>query len=78
MGRAAEDGLGEGGEGDFLVEEGFVLREGFILGEVGFEDVVRAQVAAVEGVEEVAQPGVRGGGERGQDGVQEELAEVVD
>ena len=38
--RAAEDGFGEGGEGDFLVEEGFVFFEEGGFGKVGFEDVV--------------------------------------
>lgn len=78
VGRAAEDGFGEGGEGDFLVEEGFVGFEEGGFGEVGFEHVVGFQVAAVEGEEEVAEPGVRGGLQRGEDGVEEEFAEVVD
>jgi hypothetical protein len=38
--RPAEHGFGEGGEGDFLVEEGFVGFEEGRFGKVGFEDVV--------------------------------------
>ena len=78
VGRAAEDGLGEGGEGDFLVEEGLVGLEQRGFGQVGLEDGVGGQIAAVEGEEEVAEPGVRGRLQGGEDGVQEELAEVVD
>ena len=76
--RAAEDGLGERREGDFLVQEGFVLGEQGALGQVGLEDAVGGQVAAVEGEQEVAEPGVRRGLQGGEDGVQQELAEVVD
>ena len=47
-------------------------------GEVGGERCVGGEVAAVEGEEKIAQPGVRGRGEGVEDGVQQELAEVVD
>ena len=48
------------------------------LGDIPREHVVRDQVAAVEGKEEFAQPGVRGFVERVENWVEEELAEVVD
>ena len=47
-------------------------------GEVGTEGGVGGEVAAVEGEEEIAQPGMRGRGKGVEDGVQQELAEVVD
>jgi hypothetical protein len=46
--------------------------------DVAREDVVCAEIAAVEGEEEIAQPGMWGVGERVEDGVEEQLAEVVD
>lgn len=52
--------------------------EELVLADVSGEHVVRGQVAAVEGEEEVAKPGVRGFGERVEDRVHEEFAEVVD
>lgn len=52
--------------------------EQVVLADVAGKYVVGSQVAAVEGEEEVAEPVVGGFGERVQDRVQEELAEVVD
>jgi hypothetical protein len=46
--------------------------------DVAREDVVCTEVAAVEGEEKIAQPCVRGVGERVEDGVKEKLAKVVD
>lgn len=63
---------------DLLPEEGLVLLEERAAGEVGFKDAVRGEVAPVEGEEEVDEPAVRGVGEGAEDGVEEELAEVVD
>lgn len=77
MGRASEDSLGEGREGDFLGEEVAVGGELRGLGEVRLEAVVAGEVAAVECEEQVAQPGVRGGDEAVEDRVQQQLAEVV-
>ena len=71
MGRAAEDGFSESGEGDLLVEEDLVLFEELVLADVYGEDVVGCQVATVEGEEEIAQPGVGSLGERVEDWVQE-------
>lgn len=73
-----EDHLRERGQRDLLVQEDAVVLEQAVLGDVAREHVVGRQVAAVEGEEEVAQPGVRGLRERVQDRVQEQLAEVVD
>lgn len=78
MGRPTEDCFSKSGEGDLLVEENLVLFEELVLADVYGEDVVGCQVAPVEGEEEIAQPGVRGLGERVEDWMQEELAEVVD
>lgn len=76
--RAPEHRFRQRREGDLLPEEGLVLLEERASGEVGFEDAVRGEVAAVEREEEVDEPAVRGVGEGAQDGVEEELAEVVD
>ena len=56
---AAEDHLGQCGQRDLLVQEEAVLLEQLVLGDVAGEDVVGGEVAAVEGEEEVAEPGVR-------------------
>ena len=45
--------------------------------QVALEQVVSHQIAAVEGEEEVAQPGVRGLRERVEDWMEEEFAKVV-
>ena len=74
----AEDSLGQRGEGDFLVEEFFVRGQGGIRCDVGGQPVVGRQVAPVEGEKELAQPGVRRVGQAVEDGVQQQLAEVVD
>lgn len=75
---AAEDRFRKRGERDLLVQESLVLVQQGGFGEVRFEDVVSGQVAPVEGVEEVTQPGVGGGCQGVEDGVEEEFAEVVD
>lgn len=74
----AEDGFGESGKGDLLVEEDLVLFQELVLADVHSENVVGCQVTAVEGEKKIAQPGVGCLGERVEDWVQEELAEVVD
>lgn len=76
--RAAEDHLRQRGQGNLLVQEDPVRLEQLVLADVAGQHVVGGQVAAVEGEEEVAQPVVRGFGQRVEDRVQEELAEVVD
>jgi hypothetical protein len=78
VGRAAENRLRESGEGDLLVQEGLVFFQEGHLGDVAGQHVVGAEVAAVEGEEQVAQPGVRGADEGVEDGMQQQLAEVVD
>lgn len=75
---AAEDGFRECGEGDFLGEEGAVGGEFFGFGKVRFEGVVACEVPTVEGEKEIAEPGVRGGDQAVENGVQEEFSEVVD
>lgn len=54
-----------------------LLEEG-LFGEVSRETVEAREVAGVEGEEELAEPGVFSRFEGVEDGVQEELAEVVD
>jgi len=54
-----------------------LLEEGHFR-DVAREDIVCAEVATVEGEKEIAQPCVWGVGECVQDGVEKELAEVVD
>jgi len=76
--RAAENRLSERREGDFLGEEVAVGGQLRGLGEVRLEAVVGGEVAAVEGEEQVAQPGVGRGDEAVEDGVQQQLTEVVD
>ena len=79
VGRPAENSLRERGERYLLPEKGLVLLEQGRAGDVCLEHGVGGQVAAVEGEEEVAQPGVLWALAQGvEDGVQEELAEVVD
>ena len=75
---AAENRLREGGERDLLVQEGLVFLEEGHLCDVAGQHVVGGEIAAVEGEEQVAQPGVRGADEAVEDGVQQQLAEVVD
>ncbi|KAJ5082902.1 hypothetical protein N7532_011945 [Penicillium argentinense] len=62
--RSPEDHLGQRRQGDFLVEED--------------THIVSGQITAVKGEEQLSQPVVRCRGERIQNGVQEELAKVVD
>lgn len=78
MRRAAEHGLGERREADLLAEKFGLLLEQGLLREVAGEPVEAGEVAGVEGEEQLAQPGVFGVFERVEDGVQEELAKVVD
>lgn len=78
MRRAAEDHLRQRGERNLLVEEHAVRFEQLVLADVARKHVVCSQVAPVEGEEQVAQPVVWCLGQGIQDGVQEELAEVVD
>jgi hypothetical protein len=49
-----------------------------VLGDVVGKDAVGGEIAAVEGEEEVAQPGVLGFVEGVEDRVEEEFTEVVD
>ena len=73
-----EDHLCEGGEGDLLVQEDAVLFQEWVLGDVASQHIVGRQVAAVEGEQQVAQPGVLGFGERVENGVHQQFTEVVD
>lgn len=59
VGRTVEDHLRERGQRDLLVQEDAVLLQQAVLGDVARQHVVGRQVAAVEGEEEVPQPGVR-------------------
>lgn len=76
--RPTEDHLCQRGQRDLLIQEDPVGLEQLVLADVTGQHVVGGQIAAVEGEEEVAEPVVGGFGERVQDWVQEELAEVVD
>lgn len=74
-----EDGVGERGERYLLLQEGLVCLERRFLMHVGDEDGVGGCVAVVEGEQEIDEPGVIAALLQGrEDGVEEELAEVVD
>ena len=45
--------------------------------ELGLKVVVGGQVATIESEKEIAQPGVRGGGEAVEDGMQKQFSEIV-
>jgi hypothetical protein len=66
-----EDHLRESRKRNLLVEEETVLLQELVLGDVAGQDVVGGEIAAVEGEEEIAEPGVGCLGERVQDRVQE-------
>ena len=63
VGRAAKDGLGESAEGDFLGEEVLMGGEQRRHADLRLEALVRGEIAAVVGEEEIAEPGVRGRGQ---------------
>jgi hypothetical protein len=54
--RAAEDSLGQGGQAELLGEEGLVAAQQRVAFGVCLQRAIRAQVAAVEGEQHVAQP----------------------
>lgn len=76
---AAKDQLGQCREGDLLVEEDLVGVEEGIFVEVVGEAVEGGEIAAVEGEEEVTEPGVRVWWfESVEDRVEEQFTKVVD
>jgi len=79
VGRAAEDSLGKSSKVDLLAQVPGMLCEQFIGSDTGGKLVEGREVAAVEGEKKVAEPGVVFGFlQHVKDGVEEELAEVVD
>lgn len=76
--RAAEHRLRQRRQVDLHVQEGLVALEQRVLAHVARQHVVRREVAAVEGEEQIAQPGVRRRRQAVEDRVQQQLAEVVD
>ena len=77
MRRPAEHRLGQRRKRDFLGEKVTVCGQLRRLREMGLQIVVCGQVATVEREQEVAEPGVRGGGEAVEDRVQQQFSEVV-
>jgi hypothetical protein len=78
VGWAAEDGLGQSGQADLLVQEVLVLLKQVVLAHVCSQDVVGAQVTLVEGDDEITQPSVLSLFECVEDRVEEKFTEVVD
>lgn len=78
MRRAAEDRFSEGAQGDLLSEEVLVRGQQRGLADSSLKAAVCGKIATVESKEEFAKPGVGGGGEAVENGVQEELAEIID
>lgn len=74
----AEDGLSQCGKTDLLVQEHVVLFEQIVLVHVSGENIVSAEVAAVECDDQVTKPGVWGVFQGVEDGVEQQFSEVVD
>jgi hypothetical protein len=77
VGWSAENGLGESSKIDLLSEAVAVFGEEGVRGYVSCQDIVCGKVSAVECEEELTEPCVFFY-ERVENGVQEELSEVVD
>lgn len=78
VGWAAEDGLGQSGQADLLIQEVLVLLKQVVLAHVCSQDVVGAQITLVEGDDEITQPSVLSLLECVEDRVEKKFTEVVD
>ena len=76
--RAAKHCFGKRGQGDLLVQELFVSVKLRGLGHIRFKNIVGGQIATVEGIEEIPEPGMGGRPKGLKNGMEQEFTEIVD